>query len=46
MNKNATVEELLNLVDDAHDSEEHRIRIEKVIALRKKDINPWPAAKE
>ena len=46
MNRNSTVEELLNLVNDAHDSEEHRIRVEKAVALVKKGIDPWPFAKE
>ena len=43
MKKNPTLQELLDVVADAHDSEEHRIRIEKVIALREKGIDPWPA---
>lgn len=46
MKKNPTLEELLALVNDSHDSEEHKIRIEKVIAMMQQGINPWPASKE
>ncbi len=46
MKKNPTLQELLALVDDAHDSQEHKIRIEKVIAMMQQDINPWPEPKE
>ncbi len=46
MKKNPTVEELLALVNDAHDSEEHKVRIEKVITMLQQGINPWPEPKE
>lgn len=42
---NFTPEELVTLAADEHSSQEHTIRVEKVVELRKEGIDPWPAAK-
>lgn len=38
-------QELIDLAADKHFSQEHTIRVEKVLELRKEGIEPWPCAK-
>jgi lysyl-tRNA synthetase, class II len=45
MKENPTPEELIELAADEHVSQEHKVRVEKVIKLRKENIEPWPASK-
>ena len=45
MKKNPTPQDLINLAADEHVSQEHKIRVEKVVELRKQNIEPWPALK-
>lgn len=40
-----TSQELIDLAADEHTSQEHKIRVEKVLELRKQGIEPWPAVK-
>lgn len=42
---NNTPQDLIALADDKHASQEHTIRVEKVLELRKQGIEPWPQAK-
>lgn len=45
MKTNTTPQELIDLAADEHISQEHTIRVEKVLTLRKQGIEPWPACK-
>jgi len=45
MKTNSTPQELIDLASDEHISQEHTVRVEKVIKLRSNGIEPWPASK-
>ena len=44
MKKDATPQELIDLAADEHISQEHTVRLQKVIELQKLGITPWPEA--
>ncbi len=44
MKKDVTPQELIDLAADEHISQEHTVRLQKVIELQKLGVNPWPEA--